>query len=151
MSVAPSGELADEDVGEFVEALDRAAFGGGGSGLDTLVAVVVLTVDDSRGRVAEAYDMGGAVGRGGSVVGVEREQGGVADAGVDGDGSDARVRGEDGERQLGLGVGREARVAASAVGIAPLDGAGAVQEEETLTTRPPGSLVSASSSRLVSR
>ena len=71
--------------------------------------------------------MGGAVGRGGSVVGVEREQGGVADAGVDGDGSHARVRGEDGERQLGLGVGREARVAASAVGITPLDGAGAVQ------------------------
>ena len=39
-------ELADEDVGEFVEALDRAAFGGGGSGLDALVAVVVRAVDD---------------------------------------------------------------------------------------------------------
>lgn len=91
-----SSGAADEQVGELVEALDRAVLGGG------------------RGR-CDAF------------VGVPRHQRRVADAGVHGDRGDARVGGEDGERELRLGVGGEPGVAAGAVGVAPLDVRGAVQ------------------------
>src|SRR5690348_12936167 len=95
-----SSGAADEQVGEFVEALDRAVLGGGWSRCDALGAVVVGTVDDLDGRVAEADHVRRALGRRDAFVGVQRHQCRVADAGVYGDRGDAGVGGEDGEREL---------------------------------------------------
>lgn len=63
--------MADEEVGELVEALDRAVLGGGGGRGDAFVAVVVGAVDDLGGGVAEAYDVLGALGGGFAFVAVE--------------------------------------------------------------------------------
>ncbi|GGT22079.1 hypothetical protein GCM10010254_48340 [Streptomyces chromofuscus] len=122
----PSG-TADEEVGELVEALDCAVLRGGRGRVHVLAAVVVGAVDDLDGRVAQPDHVGGALGGRNALVGVQRQQGGVADAGVHGGRSEARVGREDGEGQLGLGAGGQPGVAAGAVGVGPLDGRRAVQ------------------------
>lgn len=146
-----SGGVADEQGRELVETLHRAVLGGGGRRVDALGAVVVGAVDDLDRRVAESYDVGCAVGGRGALVCVQRQQSGVADARVHGDRGDPRVRGEDRQRQLGLGVGGEPGVAAGPVGSLHWMFPVRCSDDDTLTTRPPGSLVSAGSSRQVSR